>query len=376
MDGEVFLLVSGGVLIWHYAVYPGVLAIIARVWGTREIALFDDEELPPVSIVIIAHDEEAIIGDRIRNCLSVEYPMNRLEVIVASDGSTDSTVQRAAAIDGPVRVFDNPNGSKSETRNLAVERVSHDIVLFTDAETRYEPTCVRRIVDRYADPDVGAVGGALVTGSFEAGAIGRGMDLYWRWEYFMREQQGRLGRLVKMSGANMSQRKSFFSPAPDAVDVDQVAGLDTVRSGGKSVHAGDAVATEQFPIEPGVELEVRRRLTIRALSSLAYHRGIFNVGRYPFLAIHVSSYWLLRYLVPFLLVIFFTTSVLLAVDRTVGLVLVTVQLLVYGSAVVGYLFPTTRNVLPVSLAFSYCWANFGIARGVVAYLFGERFESY
>ncbi|WP_435066134.1 glycosyltransferase [Halobaculum sp. EA56] len=370
------LALATGLLAWHYAGYPLVLSWLASRTDHGETPAFDDDEFPPVSIIVIAYNEADGIADRVRDCLAVNYPTEKLEVVVASDGSTDDTVVEAQAVDGPIEVFDNPDGSKSETRNMAVKRASNDIILFTDADTRYEPSCVRRLVDRYADPDVGAVCGTLVTGSFDDGAIGRGMSVYWRWEYFMREQQGRLGKLVKMSGANMSMRRSFYRDVPDTMDIDQVAGLNAIRQGGKSLHAGQAVATEEFPTDPDAELSVRRRLTIRALSALGYHRAVFNPRNGAFLAIHTLSYWLLRYLVPVLLVLFAVASVAVAVSTPVVWGLVAGQALFYTVAAFGYLVPSSRSVPPVSVVFSYCWANLGVAMGLAAFCTGTRLRSY
>lgn len=370
------LAVVCGLLCWHYAGYPFVLALIARRRSNAPAPAFEDDNLPPISIIIIAYNEADVIADRIRNCLAVEYPTEQVEVVVASDGSTDDTVAVAQSVSGPVKVFNNPDGSKSETRNLAVERASNDILLFTDADTRYEPACVRRIVDRYADPEVGAVCGTLVTGSFEDGAIGQGMSVYWRWEYFMRELQGQLGTLVKMSGANMSMRRCFYRDVPDTMDIDQVAGLNAIRQGGKSLHAGDAVATEEFPTDPTTELSVRRRLTIRALSALGYHRGVFDPRPNLFLAVHTFSYWLLRYLVPVLLVAVGIASVAVAIATPVAWLLVAGQAVFYLSAITGYLVPATRRFAPVSVAFSYCWANLGVAIGLSAFCAGTRLRSY
>lgn len=368
---------TASLLGWHYAGYPLVLAGLAKWCGSNVSPGFEsDDELPPVSIIIIAHNEADTILERIENCLDVDYPTEKLEVVVASDGSTDDTVELAQSASGPVEVFDNPSGSKSETRNIAVERASHDIILFTDAETRYEPSCVRRLVNRFADPDVGGVCGTLVTGSFSDGAIGKGMSIYWRWEYFMRSLQGRLGTLVKMSGANMGMRRSFYREVPDTMDIDQVAGLDVIRQGGRSLHAGDAVAREKFKTNPKNELQVRRRLTIRALSALRYHYGVFNPVRYPFLSVHTSSYWLLRYLVPFLLLAVLAASAVLATSAALYWPILGAQVLFYGLAMVGYLVPAARKATPVSVPFSYCWANIGIGLGVVAFLAGQRLESY
>lgn len=372
----VVLFLASGFLVWHYVGYPLVLTFAADRSNSDDTPAFSDDDLPNVSIIVIAFNEANHIAERVQDCLSVDYPAENLEVIVASDGSTDGTVAEVRSVSGPVEVFDNPNGSKSETRNLAVEHASHDILLFTDADTRYEPSCVRRLVDRYANPEVGAVCGTLVTESFEEEAIGQGMSLYWRWEYFMRQQQGRLGKLVKMSGANMSMRRSYYRAVPDTMDIDQIAGLNAIRQGGKSLHARDAIATEVFPTDPATEFAVRKRLTIRALSALNYHRAVFDPRRYPFLSAHVFSYWLLRYLVPFLLLAVFVASITIAISQLLVWLVVAGQIVFYAVAGLGYYVPESRSLTPVSVLFSYCWANIGVALGVIAFLTGERLRSY
>jgi len=330
-----------------------------------------------VSVIIIAHNEQDVIEDRIRNCLSTDYPNEKLEIIVASDASTDDTVERARSVSPVVQAFDNTPQNKSETRNMAVERASSEIVLFTDADTKYDSECIHTLVNRLSESSVGMACGTLVTESFSDGPIGAGMGIYWKWEYYMRRLQSRLGLLVKSSGGNMGMRKEYFEPVPDVADIDQVAGFMTIRNGGRSVYVPEAVATEEFPTSVRGEFETRRRLTIRALTALWINRDMLYFPSRPFLAVHTMSYWLLRYLVPTLLVGTFVAPGILAFSDSLFVIVVLLQATFYGLAVAGFAAEKYEINSPVfGIPFSYCWANAGVFVGLVAFLRGTRIYAY
>lgn len=360
-------------LVWHYVGFPVLLGVVALRRNSQRYS-FEYGELPDITVIVIAHNEADVIEERIRNIRSVDYPAEKLELIVASDASTDETVELAHTMD--VIAFNNTPHNKSETRNMAVERASGEIVLFTDADTRYEPDCVRRIVDRYANSDVGAVCGTLVSASFDKGAIGKGMGLYWRWEQYLRRWQGELGILVKMSGANMSMRREAFESIPGDVDIDQTAAFTALLGGWRSEFEPEAVAREQFPVSASGEFSTRQRLTIRALTALWTYRAAFDPRR-PLLALTTISYWLLRYLVPFLLVVVFVSTAVLAMTSVGAQAFLAGQVLFYVLAAIGYAADRRDVDIPiVSFAFSFCWANLGVAVGVLRYLTGERVYAY
>jgi cellulose synthase/poly-beta-1,6-N-acetylglucosamine synthase-like glycosyltransferase len=361
---------------WHYMGYPLTLWALTRVVGDIEPPA-ELEEYPPISIIIIAHDEAAVIQDRIRNCLDSDYPTEKMEIIVASDASTDDTVELARTVSPQVRAFNNTPHNKAQTRNRAVELASHEIILFTDADTRYEPNCVRNLVRHLSDPSVGHVCGALVSDSFEEGSIGEGMSVYWRWEYWLRGLQSRFGLLVKSSGANMGMRKEYFRAVPETADIDQVAGFDAILQAGSSRFVPEAIATEQFPASPTAEFATRKRLTVRGLTALWKYRKVMNPLRHPWLAIHTVSYWLLRYLMPVVLVGVFVATTLLALTWPLASWLVIAQLCFYLLAGVGYLADRAgRESTLTAILFSYCLANLGVAVGLVAFLTGTRIYAY
>ncbi|QIO24143.1 glycosyltransferase [Haloarcula sp. JP-L23] len=377
--GTAILAVLVGVLGWHYVGYPLVLWAVSSRCGTEPASadLLPDDDLPPVSIVIPAHNEADGIEARLENLFASDYPTEKLEIIVASDASTDGTVAIAESVSPRVTAFNNTPQNKSATRNRGVERASSDIVLFTDVDTRNRPDCLRRLVTPLTDPDVGAVCGTLVSESFDDGAIGTGMSLYWQWEYFMRRHQSRLGMLVKSSGAVMGIDQAYFEPIPDTADIDQTAGFMTILRGGKSLYVPKAVATEQFPTTLSGEFSTRRRLTIRGLTALWRYRTVFNPLMRPLLTLHTVSYWLLRYLIPVALLAIAVLTGLLAPSSPLIAAFGGLQVVFYLLAGVGYAAEHYGLNPPLtSVPFSYSWASLGVLAGLVAFATGTRVYAY
>jgi cellulose synthase/poly-beta-1,6-N-acetylglucosamine synthase-like glycosyltransferase len=147
-----------GLIIWHFVGYGVLLWLLTK--GKRSRSVNTTGELPTVSIVITVHNEEAIIADRITNCLSLDYPHDRLEIIVCSDASTDRTVEIARSFE-QVKVIKSETRHLARTQSLGVKNAIGDVVCFTDAETSYDPQCIRRMVQQYDDPKVGGVDGRV-----------------------------------------------------------------------------------------------------------------------------------------------------------------------------------------------------------------------
>lgn len=364
-----------GLIVWHYIGYLVFLTLIP--W--KRTSSTTQGSLPHVSIIIAAYNEEEVIADRIRNCLSLEYPPDKLQIIVGSDGSTDQTVAHARSVDdSQVKVLDfDENNGRASVHNRCVGYANGDILAFTDAETRYREDCLRKLVQPFSDPNVGAVCGRLEVDNLGEDSIGEGMGIYWRWEYRMRTLQSERGILTKMTGANMAMRSSLYRELPDAIDIDQAAGFISYINGMRCEYVPSAVGYERFPTSLSGELNTRKRLTTQALTSIAAHAIVLNPLRYPRQTLNTVSYWLLRYLMPFLLTSVLVVSVLLSLLNSMFIVLLVPQLMFVVFGAVGYLLEqNNRTIRPFSVIFSYCWANFGVLLGVVDFLSGNRVDTY
>lgn len=369
--------VAFSLLVWHfvgYGMFVGLLALLRP----QAMATDEAQEYPTITIIITAHNEEKRIAKRIDNCLAIEYPLDKMEVLVCSDASTDRTVAISRQYEGrTVCVIDSDIHNKTRTREQGIRAARGEIILFTDVDTEYEPLCVKRMVRHYQNPVVGCVGGMLSSESFSEQGIGRAQGLYWKWEHLLRHWQSRIGMLMKTSGANMSIRRAIYRPIADDVDIDQAAGPMTFLQGYRVMDEPRAIAHEEFPTEFKEEFAARRRLTVRAMTALLRYPRLLNPFRHPWAAFHLFSYRVLRYSSPFLLLMLLACSIAVRDRGALYLAATWAQAAFYGTAMIGGLLRWTIGKAWFSdWPLVFCWIYAGVSVGVFEFLFGRRVRSY
>lgn len=252
---EFFFWGSLVLLAYVYFGYPLVAAVRARFLSRPRLR---GPIEPSVSIVVVANNEADRIAARIENLLALDYPVDRVEIVVASDGSTDATVRCARRYEHlgvRVRPFAARRG-KSAVLNAVVPDLRSDIVLFVDARQRFDRGTLRALVENFADPTVGAVSGELVlTTAAGTAAAGQGTAFYWRYETFIRSAEGRADSTVGATGAIYAIRRELFDPIPDDTILDDVLiPLRIVRKGfrvlfepeARAYDSASATAHEEF----------------------------------------------------------------------------------------------------------------------------------
>jgi cellulose synthase/poly-beta-1,6-N-acetylglucosamine synthase-like glycosyltransferase len=276
---------SLGLLAWTHAGYPLAAAALARL-RPRGIAKEDVE--PTVSVIVAAHDEEAVIGNRIENLLALEYPAGKLEIVVASDGSTDRTDEIAEA--AGAHVIRNPRGGKVAAQNRAVRETTGEILAFSDANATWAPDAMSKLVRNFADPDVAYVCGRL---QLEAPDGTNKEGAYWRYELWLRESESRLGSVTGGNGAIYAVRRA------DYVEVDPRFGHDLalpylmVQRGRRAVYEPEAAASEKPT--PTIETEYRRKVRMFEHCWLIALRGRMLRGLPPLYLAQMLSHRVLRY---------------------------------------------------------------------------------
>jgi cellulose synthase/poly-beta-1,6-N-acetylglucosamine synthase-like glycosyltransferase len=254
-----------GLVTFAYAGYPVVVWLLTRLFGRVPAPPpIESADLPSVSLLIAAHNEEADIEARIANALALRYPKGELEIVIASDGSTDRTNEIAGRYaDRGVRLLAFPvNRGKAAVLNAAVPRLRGDVVVLSDANTHMESDAVWRLAPWFADPTVGVVCGKLILTDSETGRNADG--LYWKYETFLKACEGRLGALVGCNGAIYAIRKDLFpGDRGGAIIDDFVIPLEARRrSGCRIVFDPEALAREETA--PDLRAEFRRRARIGA----------------------------------------------------------------------------------------------------------------
>jgi cellulose synthase/poly-beta-1,6-N-acetylglucosamine synthase-like glycosyltransferase len=285
---------SSALIVHTHVGYPALLWLLAR--GRRQPEP-EPAGTPPVTVVVAAYDEQDVIARKVENVLALDYPRERLELIVASDGSSDATVERATAA-GADLVLDLPRGGKVRAQDQAVARASGDVVVFSDANAQLEPDALRRLVARFeTDPKLGYVCGQ-VRFTTEGGDNQEG--LYWRYETAIRELESRLGDVTAGNGALYATRRDSYVVVDPRMGHDLSFPFNMVKRGRRAKYEPRALAAEKTT--PSNETEFRRKRRMMSHTWLILlEGGILDPRGYsPLYAFEVLSHRLLRYLTPFL----------------------------------------------------------------------------
>ena len=314
-------LVSIGAVVYSYVLYPFVLAAVAGwvqtvrdaryVLGKRDRRVLREAELPLVAVVISAYNEERHIGPRIENLLALDYPADRLKILIGSDGSRDRTGEIMAGFNDPrlqACVFEQNRGKASVLNDL-VSRTDAPIIAFSDANTYFERQALRRLVTHFADARVGAVSGELRL----KGAAGDNQDsLYWRVEQFLKFFEARIGGLLGANGAIYAIRRELWQPlASDTICDDFCVAMSVAATGHRLVYEPAAWAEEDTPDAIGEEYKRRVRIGIGNFQALVRHPEYLSRTSAGTRFAYVS-HKVLRWIAPHLLVLGLAASLWLA----------------------------------------------------------------
>jgi len=285
-----------GLLVYTQAGYPLLLALLARARRGSSAPVAAEGELPSVSLIVAAHAEEAVIEAKVANALALDYPRDRLELIVACDGSPDATPELARRA-GADTVLELPRGGKIRTQDAGVERARGEIVAFSDANAQWEPDALRALVAAFADPHVAyACGQVRFVG--DGGTNQEG--LYWRYEMAMRALESRLASVTAGNGAIYATRRTDYLVVDPIMGHDLSFPFNMVKRGRRAVYAPAARATEKMV--PSIEGEfARKRRMMSHTWPIVFRGGLLSPRGYPPLyALMILSHRILRYAAPFL----------------------------------------------------------------------------
>jgi cellulose synthase/poly-beta-1,6-N-acetylglucosamine synthase-like glycosyltransferase len=323
---------SAGLLLYTHAGYPLLLAGLARAGVGAERGSETPTRatmLPSVAVIVAAYAEEAVIADRVANLRALAYPRDRVQVVVACDGSPDATAERAR-VAGADRVLELPRGGKIRAQDTAVASTESDIVAFGDANALWEPDALAALVAPFlADSRVGYVCGELRLLS-AAGTNQEG--LYWRYEMWVRALESRLRSVTGGNGAIYATRRAAYLVVDPIMGHDLSFPFNMVKRGWRAVFAPAARASEKMV--PSIEGEfARKRRMMSHTWPIVVRGGMLSPRGYdPLYALMIVSHRVLRYASPFLHLIALVTSAALATDAVIYALALAVQLAVLLAA--------------------------------------------
>ncbi|MEX0993170.1 MAG: glycosyltransferase family 2 protein [Solirubrobacterales bacterium] len=351
--------VSAAAIVYTHAGYPLLLRVIGRRARHRKPA---ESDLPSVTLIVAAHDEQTVIERKLRNSLELDYPRGLLEVIVASDGSGDRTVEIArslAAGDDRVKVLDLERAGKVRAQDVAADVATGDVLAFSDANAYWEADALRKLVAPFADEEVGYVCGELryesVDGSNQEGA-------YWRFETANRDYESRLHSVTAGNGAIYAVRDEAYLRLDPRTSHDLSLPFNLVKRGWLALSEPSAVAVERPLATNEGEFARKRRMMSHAWPAILGGGMLDPRGYGPVYAFEIFSHRALRYATPFLHVIAFVANLALVGEGLVYVVTLAIQLAFVMAAIAGRLTRGRPRVL--ALCQYYLLTTASIAAGL------------
>ncbi len=362
-----------------FYVYVGYPLLVWLVGLARPLSVKKGEFAPSVTILITAYNEEKAIRLKLENTLQIDYPTDKLEILVASDGSTDKTDEIVKEFSSQgVKLFrQDGRMGKTFTQNKAVEQASGEIILFSDATTNYEKDVLQVILPNLADETVGCVAGKLIYVDESQSGVGKGAKSYWNYETFLKESESRACSLIGASGCLYAVRKSAYQPMYAEACSDFLICTVVFRQGLRSVYEPNAVCTEETNRHTKKEFQMRVRVISQTFTDLWRNREMLNPFKSGFYAVQLISHKLLRYAVPLFLILIFLTSAILDFYSNIFIGFFTVQVLFYLAAFAAWLFERRGKSLGVlAIPLYFVLANLASTIGFYKFLSGERYANW
>ena len=364
------------VLLHTWIGYLILLSIISRI----KIKDFQKKDICPfVTIIVTVHNEEKQIERRIVNLLESGYPEDSIEILVASDGSTDATnniVESMIQKDSRLKLFTTEGGGKSATQNKAIPLAKGQIIILTDADTIFAKEAIKEIAQNFADERVGCVTGRLIFVE-DDNTIAQSQGLYWKYEMLLRRLESKIGIMHTASGAIMAFRKALFRPFECQYGDDCIIPLDVVLQGYLVIHEDDAVAFDTFESSIKGELKARTRMTLRNITCTISKYPLLNPVSFPLISLSIFSHKILRWLTPYIMLVLLLANIMLFNSNQVYQFTLYSQVIFYLLCLVGFISERKKWGIPIaSHAFSFMLANIGFFLGVMKAIMGRNIMVY
>ena len=356
-------------VVYAYFGYPIALWLLGKL-KTKEKIFSDGDFTPSVSIIIPAHNEERVIAEKLQNTFQLEYPGESIELIIVSDGSTDQTANIAQQANGPIdiRFFElKERGGKAAALNLGLEKSDSEIIVFSDSSIMLDKEAIRNIVKPFQDKCIGCVSGE------DHIREGSGEGAYGKYELFLRNQESKVYSIVGASGSFYAQRKSLVAPFIEGVAPDFLSVLNVAEQGYRSVTEPSAFGEMESVKSVQGEFQRKIRTFIRGMSALFLKKNLMNPFRYGIFSFLLISHKLIRWLVPFFLMLLFLSNAFI-LDGVFYFTVMFSQVTFYILALLTYMNDNLSNKLYGKIPLYFSIVNIAIFIAWFKYIMGVRQE--
>lgn len=354
--------------IYSYFAYPAVLMVLPK----RRIQT-SEHALPKMSLIVAAHNESSRIADKLKNSLSLDYPEDKLQVLVASDCSTDETDQIVRDTNGVTLVRADEHLGKEYAQSLAVQAATGDILVFSDTATTVPIEALRNLAMAFADPGVGAVSSEDKFLSDDGEIAGEG--LYVKYEMWLRSLESQRAGLVGLSGSFFAARAEVCQEWDVVSPSDFNTALNCAKRGLVAISSPAVVGIYKDIKDPAKEYARKVRTVIRGMTAVARAPSVLNPFRFGLFSLQVWSHKIMRWLVPWFMLALLVATVVVAKNWFVVALLLG-QLAFYFMAFLAWLIPSLRGNALVRIVFFFMQVNIAIAQAGVQFLSGKRITTW
>lgn len=357
--------------IYSYFLYPIILRLIPSRRNV-EFVPGSSESLPLMSLIITAHNEESRIRAKLENTLAIISSFDRLEVIVASDCSSDDTdnIVLSFADQGIRLVRADARKGKEYAQLCAIRKAQGDILVFSDVATRIEPGALQRLARRFESPEIGAISSEDVFVSQDGSVVGEGV--YVRYEMWLRRLESARAGLIGLSGSFFAARREVCEEWDITVPSDFNTALNCAKLGLVAITCPEVVGIYQDVKDPALEYRRKMRTIIRGIAAIAGHPEVLNPFRMGLFAFQIWSHKLMRWGVPWFMLGFLAATLALIGEYWVADLALLAQVLFYGVVMLGYIYSPLRSITIVKIPYFFVQVNIAIAHATIQYLTGKR----
>ncbi|MCU7799666.1 MAG: glycosyltransferase family 2 protein [gamma proteobacterium symbiont of Lucinoma myriamae] len=360
-----------------FYIYIGYPLLIKLLSGNSNPNKFNDSYEPNVSILIAAFNEEKDIKATIQNKMDLDYPKDKLEIIVVSDESTDATdciVESFSGTDVSVKLVKQvPRQGKTAGLNLIVSLAKGDILVFSDANSIYQTDALQYLVNNFTNPDVGYVTGKMVYVNSDASMVGDGCSAYMKYENMIRALETKVGSVIGVDGGIDAMRTELYRQLNADQLLDFVLPLKVVEQGYKVAYESKAILKEHVVSDAEQEYRMRVRVALRAMWALYDMKQLLNPFRFHLFSLQLISHKLLRYLVFIPLIVLIILNALLFSEHVLYKILMAFQCVFYSFAYVGFMFRAKPNgLMYFTLPYYFSLLNIASAHAFFRYLKKEK----
>jgi len=362
-------------LFYVYAGYPLVLALVGLFMRRRRAELGYS---PSISVLIAAYNEEAAIERKLQQTLALDYPADKIEIIVLSDCSTDRTDEIVKSYPDPrvrlVRMTERRG--KTYAQNQGIKQAKGDVIIFSDATAIYHPKALLYLACNYQDASVGAASGRYQY--FDPGdqsPTGLGSVAFWNYENLIKKLQSKIKTITGCCGCIYSVRKTAYTELPADIISDLVQPLQAVKKGFRVVFEDRALAYEETTQSTAEEFAMRVRVVTRAMRGLLSVSELLKPWKFPWTAFQLWSHKVLRWMVPLFLIVIFASNLFL-LDAPLFRFTLAAQVLLYAAAVVNILVPLHRRWKPLGIPLFFCTLNAAALVSMVEICRGRKYVTW